>query len=132
VSTKRLCEQAERQRHGVHLQHLSGGSGTTPVRYAADSAGNASLTGYTDSSNFPWQPLQARKVGFSDVFVSTLKPDGSALLFSTYLGGSPTTTRETGSRWTAPATSTLPVTLSPSTSHPNPFQATFAWEYTRL
>jgi hypothetical protein len=74
----------------VYSTYLGGSGHDTGYGIAADSAGRAYLTGYTDSANFPIaRPIQATKVAFADVFISTLKPDGSALLFSTYLGGSP-------------------------------------------
>ncbi|HEY3128758.1 MAG TPA: SBBP repeat-containing protein, partial [Acidobacteriota bacterium] len=55
---------------------------------AADTSGNAYVTGLTSSKNFPTRsPLQAAPNGFADVFVAKLNPTGSALLYSTYLGG---------------------------------------------
>ena len=56
-----------------------------------DSAGNAYVDGYTESSNFPTtaNALSTRfNGGDSDGFVSKLNTTGSALIFSTYLGGS--------------------------------------------
>src|SRR5262249_15996171 len=52
--------------------------------------GNALVTGYTASTNFPTaNPLQASHGGgVWDVFVARLSADGSALVYSTYLGGS--------------------------------------------
>src|SRR6185295_18540268 len=51
-------------------------------------AGHACVTGYTSSMNFPTvRPLQTHGPG-ADAFVARLEPDGSALLYSTYLGGS--------------------------------------------
>jgi len=67
-----------------------GGSGTQ-VAYgiAVDSNGSAYLTGYNYGGNFPTaNPVQAQNAGFYDAFVSVLNPSGSALSFSTYLGGS--------------------------------------------
>ncbi len=56
---------------------------------AVDSSGDAFVTGSTASTNFPIQsPLQIGLNGPSDAFVSELNPTGTALLFSTYLGGS--------------------------------------------
>jgi len=62
---------------------------------AADGAGNAYVAGFTYSPNFPVTPnsLQKKNVA-SDVdnpvmaFVSKLNPAGTALVYSTYLGGS--------------------------------------------
>ena len=57
---------------------------------AVDSSGNAYVTGYTGSTDFPTvNPLQASwQAGSDDAFVTKLNPAGSALVYSTYLGGS--------------------------------------------
>ena len=56
---------------------------------AVDAQGNAYLTGFTGSVNFPvvsaFQPAYA---GGWDSFVAKLRADGTALLYSSYLGGS--------------------------------------------
>ncbi len=53
-----------------------------------DAAGNMYITGSTDSTNFPkLNATQAAKGGLLDAFVTKMKADGTALLFSTYLGG---------------------------------------------
>ncbi len=55
---------------------------------AVDSAGCAYLTGNTQSTDFPLaQPLQSTLRGSVDAFVTKLSADGSALVYSTYLGG---------------------------------------------
>src|SRR5439155_688850 len=67
-----------------------GGSGTDLGNgIAVDAAGNAYVTGRTTSSNFPTaNPLQgAIGGGGLDAFVAKLDPAGSALVYSTYLGG---------------------------------------------
>lgn len=67
-----------------------GGSG---VEYgggiAVDGAGNAYVTGATDSTNFPVTAgaFQRARGGDDDAFVAKLNPSGNALLYSTYLGG---------------------------------------------
>src|SRR5438876_7867478 len=57
---------------------------------AVDAAGNAYVTGVTDSTDFPTTPgaFQTALGGDQDGFVTKLNPTGSALLYSTYLGGS--------------------------------------------
>jgi hypothetical protein len=57
---------------------------------AVDSAGNAFVTGSTTSDNFPATAgaFRVAKSGFTDVFVTKLNAVGSALVYSTYLGGS--------------------------------------------
>jgi hypothetical protein len=56
---------------------------------AVDSAGHAYVTGRTQSNNFPvYNAIQpARNGGSVDAFVTKLTPDGSAFVYSTYLGG---------------------------------------------
>ena len=68
-----------------------GGSGTeSSAGIGVDAAGNAYVAGQTASPNFPtanpWQPAYGG--GDRDVFVAKLNPTGSALVYSTYLGGS--------------------------------------------
>jgi len=56
---------------------------------AVDSAGSVYLTGATGAPDFPTvKPLQATNHGIRDAFVTKISPDGSTLVYSTYLGGS--------------------------------------------
>jgi beta-propeller repeat-containing protein len=57
---------------------------------AVDSSGNAYVTGSTNSANFSTTTgaFQTALRGGADVFISKLNPTGSALVYSTYLGGS--------------------------------------------
>ena len=57
---------------------------------ALDSTGNIYVTGATSSTTFPTvNPAQAIYAGGSlDAFVTKLSPDGSSILYSTYIGGS--------------------------------------------
>ena len=56
---------------------------------AVDSSGSAYVTGTTSSNNFPTaNPLQPSLNGASDAFVTKFNPPGSALIYSTYHGGS--------------------------------------------
>src|SRR5262249_6856367 len=51
--------------------------------------GNAYIGGDTDSSDFPIQSAyQSTDHGNREIFITKLNPSGSALVFSTYLGGS--------------------------------------------
>ena len=58
-----------------------------------DSSGNAYVTGSTDSTDFPITPgalqTEQRQLAIAiDAFVTKFNPTGSALVYSTYLGGS--------------------------------------------
>jgi len=56
---------------------------------AVDAQGSAYVVGLTGSTNFPMvNPLQANYAGVGDVFIAILNPEGSAITFSSYLGGS--------------------------------------------
>jgi Beta-propeller repeat len=69
--------------------YLGGSGDDSGLGIAVDSEGNAYVTGYTESTNFPTEgPIQASYAGGADdVFVSKFDPTGSTLLYSTYLGG---------------------------------------------
>jgi hypothetical protein len=59
----------------------------------ADASGNAYVTGYTSSSNFPvtdgaFQTQYAGSTSTWNAFVTKLNPSGTSLVYSTYLGGS--------------------------------------------
>jgi len=56
---------------------------------ATDNSGNAYVTGYTSSTNFPVTSgsFETQFTGYYDVFVTKINPTGSALVYSTYLGG---------------------------------------------
>ena len=80
----------------VYSTYLGGstpGLGDWGFGVAADSAGNAYVTGQTSSGNFPTvNPIQAEcnscRANSTNAFVAKLNPAGSALVYSTYLGGS--------------------------------------------
>jgi len=71
-----------------------GGSGALASEQAngiaVDASGNAYLAGVTNSVDFPVTAgvLQTQFKGVSDAFAAKLNPAGSALVYSTYLGGS--------------------------------------------
>ena len=90
---------------GSHLDYSTylGGSKTDRLaRIAVDSAGFTTLAGTTNSSNFPTTPGSYQPVfggglcgiaGFGqrscdDGFITRLSPDGSSLVYSTFIGGS--------------------------------------------
>jgi hypothetical protein len=70
--------------------YLGGGSPDSGAAIAVDSTGAAYVTGQTASTGFPvtQRAFQAsNQGGASDCFISKLNPAGSALAYSTYLGG---------------------------------------------
>ena len=73
----------------IYATYLGGSATDDALGIAVDSAGEAYVTGNTNSSNFPTvNPQQAALAGATDVFITKLNTAGSALLFSTYFGGS--------------------------------------------
>lgn len=57
---------------------------------AADGAGNVYVTGWTSSTSFPVTAAAAQPAsgGMVDAFVTKINPGGTAILYSTYFGGS--------------------------------------------
>jgi hypothetical protein len=74
----------------LYSTYLGGSSGESSYSIAVDMAGNAYVTGGTGSSDFPTTSgaFQTTLRGDQDVFVTKLDSTGSALVYSTYLGGS--------------------------------------------
>ena len=73
--------------YSTYLGGLTGNE--TGQDIAVDDSGNIYVTGTTNASTFPTEnPYQASRAGLEDAFVTKLSPTGSALIWSTYLGGS--------------------------------------------
>ena len=74
----------------VYSSYLGGSSIDDGIGIAVDSDGHAYVSGRTESTGFPITPgaFQTANAGGSDAFVTKLAPDGEALIYSTYLGGS--------------------------------------------
>jgi hypothetical protein len=72
----------------LYSTYLGGAQADVGQAIRVDSSGNAYVTGYTSSSDFPIEnPYQGSIAGPPDAFVGKLNAAGSALVFSTYLGG---------------------------------------------
>ena len=73
----------------LYTTYLGGSFGDSATALAVDRAGNAYVTGFTQSPNFPTTPgaHQTTLGGSGDAFVSKLDPNG-ALVYSTFIGGS--------------------------------------------
>jgi len=73
----------------VYSTYLNGSGFEVGRSIAVDAAGSAHVTGLTSSADFPTvNPVQdSFGGGAHDAFVVKLKPDGSGLIYSTYLGG---------------------------------------------
>ena len=69
--------------------YLGGSGGGEGQGIAVDAAGDAYLTGTTTSADFPVTSgaFQTMNNG-GDVFITKLNPEGTRLIYSTYLGGS--------------------------------------------
>jgi hypothetical protein len=82
----------------IYFTYLGGSGDDGAYDLAIDAGGNAYLTGFTVSSDFPTKnaifshisgsPDSKFQVYPVDGFVAKLNPSGSGLVFSTYLGGS--------------------------------------------
>ena len=75
----------------LYSVYLGGSGSDVGYAIAIDGAGSAYVTGDTRSTDFPLvNPIQRRLGGQADIFVTKLSPDGSRLVYSTYVGGTNT------------------------------------------
>lgn len=72
-----------------YSSYLGGKAQDTGMAIAVDATGNAYVTGYTNSSDFPLLGQYDRSIGNgdTDIFVTKINSTGTALVYSTYLGG---------------------------------------------
>ncbi|HTB15105.1 MAG TPA: SBBP repeat-containing protein [Bryobacteraceae bacterium] len=82
----------------IYLSYLGGSENDGGMAIAIDAGGNAYVTGFTDSTNFPLAgaSLQTKMAGdgkfagrtpYGDAFLCVVNPTGTALLYSSYFGG---------------------------------------------
>jgi hypothetical protein len=110
----------------VYSTYLGGSSDEEGKGIAVDAAGNAHVTGFTFSSNFPtMNALQPMSGGGKDAFVAELSAGGTSLIYSTYLGGSD---YDEGDGIAVDSSGTYVVGGTLSTNFPtvNPLQASFS------
>lgn len=84
----------------IYFTYLGGSGNDGALDVTVDGSGNAFISGFTDSTNFPTVNALFPAIGGtfdpkfkafpSDVFIAELNSSGSGLIFSTYLGGSDT------------------------------------------
>ena len=73
--------------YSTYLGGSLGSDGAQDI--AVDAAGQAYVTGNTESGDFPLvNPLQSIKAGAEDIYLSVLNSSGNSLVYSTFLGGS--------------------------------------------
>lgn len=76
----------------VYSTFLGGAGGDVGMGIAVDSSGNAYVTGQNQGGGFPtvnaFQDVNGGGAALTDAFVAKLNDTGTALVYSTYLGGS--------------------------------------------
>jgi hypothetical protein len=112
----------------VYSTYLGGNADDRCNKIAVDASGNAYVAGETGSTNFPTaNAFQATYGGgFSDAYVTKINPAGSALVYSTYIGG---TIFDAAQAITIDSTNNVYITgRSTSADYPvvNPIQGTYS------
>lgn len=76
----------------LYSTYLGGSSEDYALALALDSSGSAYVTGVTGSDDFPVTAgaFQSRRIGGASGYVTKLNSTGTALVYSTYLGGNST------------------------------------------
>lgn len=122
----------------VYSTYLGGSGGDVAYGVGVDSGGNTYVVGETGSTDFPTAgAVQGSSGGNGDAFVAKLNPGGTALLYSTYLGGSASDTAAAiavdskGDAFVTGETNSSNFPIAPkssgiSTTTVTPFQASYA------
>lgn len=71
----------------VYSTYLGGNGDASGYGIAVDSTGAAYLTGQTKATDFPLANAFKTTTDGDDAFVTKVRPDGSGLVYSTYMGG---------------------------------------------
>ena len=73
----------------IYATYIGGSATEMQKDLKVDSLGNVYVIGFTNSANFPVTENAFQKVvnGSQDAFLTVLNPDGTDLVYSTYLGG---------------------------------------------
>ncbi len=110
----------------VYATYLGGSQSDGPKGMAVDSAGNVYVTGSTTSNDYPTlHAFQSTLANSQDIFVTALNATGTALLYSTYWGGTGT---DSGAAIAVDSTNNAYIvgtTNSPDFPVIAPFQPTF-------
>ncbi|GMK42348.1 hypothetical protein PCCS19_54070 [Paenibacillus sp. CCS19] len=74
----------------IYATYLGGSNSTQCTSVALDQLGNAYVTGFTSSTDFPTTPsaFQSSLLGFRSAFATKFNAEGTNLIYSTYLSGS--------------------------------------------
>src|SRR5205085_2597094 len=74
----------------VYSTYLGGNGMDAGNSIAVDASGHAYLTGHTISADFPTTtnaPYNGEALDSTEAFITKLSPDGSSLVYSTYIQG---------------------------------------------
>ena len=119
--------------HNLYFTYLGGSGSDGATGIAIDSLGNAYVSGWTDSADFPiHNAFQATYGGNRDAFIAKLAPSGDILVYSTYLGGSKSDSAEGIAIDSLENVYVAGSTNSEDFPIHNPFQATYGGKRRRL